>query len=200
MLDNFVWFEGIPFPSFDICYETIKDVRDNFVINDDDVFTVGYPKSGNNWVVEIICLIISKGNPKWSQSVPIWDRSPWIETDYGHKLISEAERPLLSSSHLPFQLFPKSFFSSKAKVIYIMRNPRDILVSGFHFWNSFKSNSDVTSLEQYSERFLQGNVPWGSWFEHVRGWLSMRGRENFLVLTYEEMQKESLGIGRLTSL
>ncbi|XP_004648460.1 bile salt sulfotransferase-like isoform X5 [Octodon degus] len=166
MLDNFVWFEGIPFPSFDICYETIKDVRDNFVINDDDVFTVGYPKSGNNWVVEIICLIISKGNPKWSQSVPIWDRSPWIETDYGHKLISEAERPLLSSSHLPFQLFPKSFFSSKAKVIYIMRNPRDILVSGFHFWNSFKSNSDVTSLEQYSERFLQGNGVSGDWKTH----------------------------------
>ncbi|XP_023564349.1 bile salt sulfotransferase-like isoform X3 [Octodon degus] len=173
MLDNFVWFEGIPFPSFDICYETIKDVRDNFVINDDDVFTVGYPKSGNNWVVEIICLIISKGNPKWSQSVPIWDRSPWIETDYGHKLISEAERPLLSSSHLPFQLFPKSFFSSKAKVIYIMRNPRDILVSGFHFWNSFKSNSDVTSLEQYSERFLQGN----GHKEQYRENLSISGEE-----------------------
>ncbi|XP_023564350.1 bile salt sulfotransferase-like isoform X4 [Octodon degus] len=60
---------------------------------------------------------LNQGNPKWSQSVPIWDRSPWIETDYGHKLISEAERPLLSSSHLPFQLFPKSFFSSKAKDI-----------------------------------------------------------------------------------
>lgn len=97
------------------------------------------------------------------------------------------------SSHLPFHLFPKSFFSSKAKVIYVIRNPRDVLVSGFYFWNAYLHTQKAESLEQYLHWFLQGLVPWGSWFEHVRGWMSLRGRENFLVLSYEELQKDIRG-------
>ncbi|EGW11405.1 Alcohol sulfotransferase A [Cricetulus griseus] len=34
-------------------------------------------------------------------------------------------------------------------------------------------------------------VPFGSWFEHTRGWLSMRGSENFLLLSYEDMKKDT---------
>ncbi|MBZ3889191.1 3-alpha-hydroxysteroid sulfotransferase [Sciurus carolinensis] len=33
------------------------------------------------------------------------------------------------------------------------------------------------------------SVPYGSWFEHIRGWMSMRHRENVLLLSYEELQK-----------
>ena len=75
-------------------------------------------------MIEIISLIQTKGNPKWIQSVPIWERSPWIETSYGYELLINKEGPRLISSHLPFHLFPKSFFSSKAKVsVQCLRNP-----------------------------------------------------------------------------
>ncbi|XP_005414987.1 PREDICTED: 3-beta-hydroxysteroid sulfotransferase-like [Chinchilla lanigera] len=193
MSDQYVWFEGVPFPSKYLKCEIIKEVRDKFVLQDEDIFTVAYPKSGINWVIEIVCLINSKGDPKWSQSVPIWYRSPWIETKDGNELINGKERPMFISSHLPFHLFPKSFFSSKAKVIYVIRNPRDVLVSGFYFWNAYLHTQKAESLEQYLHWFLQGLVPWGSWFEHVRGWMSLRGRENFLVLSYEELQKDIRG-------
>ena len=72
--------------------------------------------SGTNWLIEIVCLIQSKGNPQWIQSVPIWERSPWVETKMGYPILINQEGPRLISSHLPFHLFPKSFFSSKAKV------------------------------------------------------------------------------------
>ena len=72
--------------------------------------------SGTNWLIEIVCLIQTKGNPKWIQSVPVWDRSPWVETEIGYPILINQEGPRLISSHLPFHLFPKSFFSSKAKV------------------------------------------------------------------------------------
>ena len=32
-------------------------------------------------------------------------------------------------------------------------------------------------------------VPFGSWFDHIKGWSRMKGKENFLFITYEEMQQ-----------
>ncbi|CAH7397560.1 Sult2a7 [Phodopus roborovskii] len=151
---------------------------------------------GTNWLVETVSLIQSKGNPECVQSMPVWERSPWIETEIGQKYLISNERPPLLISHLPFHLFPKSFFHSKAKVIYVMRNPRDVLVSGYFFWSKSNLVKNADSLSTYFEWFLKGNVAYGSWFEHIRGWLSMRGSENFLLLSYEDMKKVNLGYTR----
>ncbi|XP_047393799.1 sulfotransferase 2A1-like isoform X2 [Sciurus carolinensis] len=175
MTYEFLWFEGLPFPDSGFSSEVIKEACTKFVIKDEDTVTVSYPKSGDT---------------KWIQSVPIWERSPWIETDRGYKLLKENERPNFLSSHLPFHLFPKSLFTSKAKVLYLMRNPKDVLASGYYFWATSKFSIKPESLEQYFKWFIQGNVPYGSWFEHIRGWMSMRHRENVLLLSYEELQKD----------
>ncbi|MXQ92938.1 hypothetical protein E5288_WYG017591 [Bos mutus] len=50
-----------------------------------------------------------------------------------------------------------SFFKSKAKVIYLIRNPRDVLVSGYFFWRIAKFVKRPQSLEQYFEWFVEGN-------------------------------------------
>ncbi|XP_039322135.1 sulfotransferase 2A1 [Saimiri boliviensis] len=191
MSDDFLWFEGIPFPNTGVQPEILRKVHDEFVIKDEDVITVTYPKSGTNWLVEILCLIHSKGDPKWIQSVPIWERSPWVETENGYKILSEKEGPRLISSHLPIQLFPKSAFSSKAKMIYLLRNPKDVLVSGYFFWKQMTFVKKPKSWEQYFEWFCQGHVIYGSWFDQIQGWMSMREKKNFLLLSYEELKKDT---------
>ncbi|KAM5133149.1 sulfotransferase 2A1-like [Callospermophilus lateralis] len=190
MTDDYLWFEGLPFLVIGYRYEVIKEVCAQFVIKDEDIVTVSYPKSGSHWLIEILCLIHSKGDTKWIRSVPIWERAPWLESEDGYKLLKEREGPRLLASHLPFHLFPKSFFTSKAKVIYIMRNPKDVLVSGYYYWTITNFSKKPESLEQYFKWFLQGYVPYGSWFEHIRGWMSMRHRKNVLLLSYEELQKD----------
>ncbi|CAO2626955.1 Sulfotransferase 2A1 [Lemmus lemmus] len=121
-MSDYLWFEGIPFPSSSYNRETLEN-RDKIVIRDEDTVILSYPKSGTNWMIEIVCLIQTKGNPKWTQSVPIWERSPWLEIPYGYELLINMEGPRLISSHLPIHLFPKSFFSSKAKVsVQCLRN------------------------------------------------------------------------------
>ncbi|XP_053460727.1 sulfotransferase 2A1-like isoform X2 [Nycticebus coucang] len=191
MANDNLWYEGIPFPRVNFKLEILRKAQEEFMVEDDDVVTVTYPKSGTNWLIEILCLIHSKGDTKWIQSVPIWKHSPWIETQYGFASANKMEGPRLLSSHLPIHLFPKSFFSSKAKVIYVIRNPKDIIVSGHFFWNSVNLAKKPKSMEQYLEWFLEGNVPYGSWFDHVRGWVSMRERENFLMLSYEELKQDT---------
>ncbi|KAB0381517.1 hypothetical protein FD755_003434 [Muntiacus reevesi] len=188
MTGQCVWFEGIPFPSMGFPSEHLREVQENFIIKDEDVLLLTYPKSGTNWLIETVCLIHSKGDPKWIQSVPIGERAPWAEAFRGYNLLKDKEGPRFITSHLPVQLFPRSFFKSKAKMIYLIRNPRDVLVSGYFFWRSAKLVKKPQSLEQYFEWFIQGNVVFGSWFDHTRGWMSMRDKENFLILRYEEMK------------
>ncbi|XP_076427907.1 sulfotransferase 2A2-like isoform X4 [Peromyscus maniculatus bairdii] len=192
-MSAYFWFEGIPLSTIVYKREIIEESRDKFVIRDEDTVILSYPKSGTNWLKETVCLIQTKGNPKWIQSVPIWERSPWIETQKGFPILINKEGPRLMSSHLPFHLFPKSFFRSKAKVIYIIRNPKDILVSGYFFQRNTNLIDNPESLGTYIEWFLKGNVPYGSWFEHTRDWLSMRENDNFLLLSYEDMKKLPIG-------
>ncbi|XP_005372257.1 bile salt sulfotransferase 1-like, partial [Microtus ochrogaster] len=156
-MSDYLWFEGIPFPAVGIEKEILGEIGDKFVVRDEDTIMLTYPKSGTNWLIEIVCLIQTKGNPKWIQSVPIWERSPWVESQIGYPTLINQEGPRLISSHLPFHLFPKSFFSSKAKMIYVIRNPRDVLVSGYFFFHKTNLVKNAGSLIKYFEWFLKGN-------------------------------------------
>ncbi|XP_052026528.1 probable alcohol sulfotransferase isoform X2 [Apodemus sylvaticus] len=166
MMSEYTWFEGIAFSTKVIKKETLENIRNKFVVKEEDLIILTYPKSGTNWLVEIVCLIQTKGDPKWIQSVPIWDCSPWLEADYGYPLIINKEVPRLFSSHLPIHLFSKSLFSSKAKVIYLIRNPRDVLVSAYFFWGKTNLVRNPGSLETYFEWFLKGNGTTGDWKNH----------------------------------
>ncbi|XP_003406683.1 sulfotransferase 2A1-like [Loxodonta africana] len=190
MASDYLWFEGIPFPQVEYRIENLRSVRDEFVVRDEDVITLSYPKSGTHWVIEIISMIHSKGDSSWVQSVPNWDRSPWIESTAGYERLKNQKGPRLFTSHLPIQLFPKSFFNSKAKAIYINRNPRDVITSGFYYWRTIKHVRNPDTFEQFFEWFLQGNVTFGSWFDHINGWLQMRGKENFMIISYEELHQD----------
>ncbi|KAK7802635.1 hypothetical protein U0070_020086, partial [Myodes glareolus] len=155
-MPNYNWFEGIPFRAIRFKKEIIEEIHNNFVMRDEDTVIVTYPKSGTHWLIEIVCLIQTKGNPKWIQSVPIWERSPWIDTQSGYSILINKEGPRLITSHLPLHLFPKSFFSSKAKILYLIRNPRDVLVSSYFFWGKTNLIKNPESLRTYFEWFLKG--------------------------------------------
>lgn len=191
MTQKNLWYEGIAFPFVGFNPELVRKAYKEFVVNEEDVLTVTYPKSGTNWLIEILSLIRSKGDPTWIQSVPIWARSPWVETENGFEDLKTMESPRLISTHLPIRLFPKSIHTTKGKVIYLMRNPRDILVSGYYFWSYVKFVENPKSLQEYFESFLDGNVVYGSWFDHVHGWLSLRDQKNFLLLCYEELKQDT---------
>ncbi|XP_072463318.1 sulfotransferase 2A1-like isoform X2 [Notamacropus eugenii] len=198
MSSKYINFEGIKFPWLS-SIKSLSFSKDEFVVKNNDVIVVTYPKSGSNWVIEIISLIYCKGDTTWVQSVPPWDRFPWIETEVGQKLFfkessgkNEVNGPRFYSSHLPIQLFPKSYFHSKAKIIYVMRNPRDVVVSFYYFTRMAKFYEHIESFSELLEMFSQGNVPFGSWFDHIRGWLSLKDNENFLILTYEELLHDML--------
>ncbi|XP_010945417.2 sulfotransferase 2B1 [Camelus dromedarius] len=182
-------YKGIPFPVGIYSPESIS-IAENADVQDDDIFIVTYPKSGTNWMIEIISLILKDGDPSWIHSVPIWKRSPWCEAIMGAFSLPDQPSPRLMSSHLPIQLFTKDFFNSKAKVIYMGRNPRDVVVSLYHYSKIARQLKDPGTPDQFLQNFLKGEVQFGSWFNHIKGWIRMQGKENFLFITYEELQQD----------
>ncbi|XP_006868454.1 PREDICTED: sulfotransferase family cytosolic 2B member 1 [Chrysochloris asiatica] len=190
---DYFWYKGIPFPLGIYSPESIS-IAENFPdVREDDIFIVTYPKSGTNWMIEIVSLILKDGDPSWIRSVPIWERAPWCETIMGAFSLPDQPIPRLRSSHLPIQLFTKAFFNSKAKVIYLSRNPRDVAVSLYYYSKIAGQLKDPGKPDQFLQDFLNGEVQFGSWFDHIKGWIRMQGKENFLFITYEELHQDLLG-------
>ncbi|XP_069804567.1 sulfotransferase 2B1-like [Dendropsophus ebraccatus] len=184
----------ICFASLIYSKERLQYLENEFEVRDDDVFLVSYPKSGTTWMIEILSLIRRSGDFTWCREVPNFMRIPWLDVSgIGEKLVDGCESPRFLASHLPIQCFPKSFFSSKAKIIYIARNPKDVLVSLYHFAHMSYVVKKPNGFDEFMEDFLQGRVPFGSWFEHLKGWMQMKDNKNFLFVTYEDLIQDHRG-------
>ncbi|OXB74358.1 UNVERIFIED_CONTAM: hypothetical protein H355_002423 [Colinus virginianus] len=201
---HYVMYKGIKFPPAYNSVHSLSFAHNEFLVRDDDVFNITYPKSGTTgmaeggqrgtvWMTEILSLIRSRGRPSWSQTVLNSDRMPWFSTRLGLEAALSYPSPRLLTCHLPRHIFPKSFSHSTAKVIYTLRDPRDVVVSYFYFCQMCNSYEDPVSFEQFLRDFLNGDLPHGSWFEHVRGWMQMKDRENFFFITYEELKQDLRG-------
>ncbi|CAM5132335.1 unnamed protein product [Natator depressus] len=166
------------------------DSLEDFEIRDSDVFVVTYPKSGTVWTQNILSLIYHEGHRDGTENMEIIDRVPWLE--YNIHNIDNVHRPSprLFATHLPYYLVPRDLRNRRAKVIYVARNPKDVVVSYFHFSSLSVLLETIPDFNIFLERFLAGKVLPGSWLDHVSGWYTHRDDFNILFLTYEEMKKD----------
>ncbi|XP_030053668.1 sulfotransferase family cytosolic 2B member 1 [Microcaecilia unicolor] len=191
--DQYFLYDGIPFPCIAHNEESLDFARNMFQVCDDDVYSITYPKSGTTWMQELLTLIYSNGDQTLSRSVPNWERVPWIEQVSAQMYVPKLTSPRLITSHLPLQLFPKSFFTSKAKVIYTMRNPKDVCVSLYHYCQLVLFLENPQDFDVFLSSFLEGDVLLGSWFDHVQSWLGTKDQVNILFQTYEELLQDLRG-------
>jgi hypothetical protein len=53
-------------------------------------------------------------------------------------------------------------------------------------------------MDEFFRRFMAGRVPYGSWFEHVAGWLRNEDRLDVLFVDYEELSADlEAGVKRI---
>ncbi|XP_035679887.1 sulfotransferase 1C2A-like [Branchiostoma floridae] len=77
------------------------------------------------------------------------------------------------------------------KIISIMRNPKDIAISYYHF--ATRLNFNKNDWETFAGDFLNGRWQYGDLYHHVLGWWQMRDDPHFLFLKYEDMKKDNKG-------
>ncbi|XP_078503005.1 amine sulfotransferase-like [Lissotriton helveticus] len=159
-------------------------------IRDTDVFQVTYPKSGTVWMQQILTLIYNEGYRNGTEDIQSIDQVPWIEYNIKHVDHTKRPSPRLITTHLTYDLVPKGLREKKGKVIYIHRNPKDILTSLHHFSKALVAMEAYETFEEVLDQFLAGNVTANSWFDHVKGWYEHSNEFNILFLVYEEMVKD----------
>ena len=78
---------------------------------------------------------------------------------------------------------------ASGRSIYLVRDPRDVAVSEYHFDRKKKYIAAETTLEQFIQPFLAGETSsYGSWWEHAASWIGPRyGNPAFLLVRYEDL-------------
>uniref|UniRef100_A0A668A6N6 Sulfotransferase n=1 Tax=Myripristis murdjan TaxID=586833 RepID=A0A668A6N6_9TELE len=180
-------YKGVFLPTALHSPESLK-YYEEFSFRPDDIIVVTYPKSGTTWSQEILPLILSGGDAAAIETLPNWDRVPWLE-ELRACVLDLEQRPSrrVFATHFHYNMMPPSFFKTKPQVIYIMRNPKDVFTSSFHYYGMASYLVNPGTQKEFLHKFLDGKIMFGSWFDHIKGWLNAEDQERILYIAYEEM-------------
>lgn len=145
----------------------------------DDIFIVSYPKSGNTWVRFLIGNLLYQDEPITFSNIEL--KVPDIYQNSNRKLL-RISPPRILKSH--------EFFDPRyKKVIYLVRDPRDVAVSYYYHCIKFRVIKQEVKIDRFINQFLKGEIDdFGSWEKNVRSWLGARnGDPDFLLLRYEDI-------------
>ena len=151
----------------------------NFFVHPDDTFLVSYPKSGSTWARFLLAAL---ANPTETVSFANIDSILPSISSRSKRDLRNQPRPRLIKSH--------EYFDARYKnVIYVVRDPRDVVLSQYRFFLKRGAIDDGYALDRFVSRFMTGDLnDYGSWGENVGSWLAARnGSSRFLLLRYEEM-------------
>ncbi|XP_017841408.2 sulfotransferase 1C2A [Drosophila busckii] len=96
--------------------------------------------------------------------------------------------PRLIKSHLPAQLLPRQLWQQKRKIIYVARNPKDCVVSSFHFVNG--SGLWKGDFDTFVDDFINNKILYTSYWTHIVDFWRMRHEPHIFFVTYEQMKRD----------
>jgi hypothetical protein len=159
----------------------------NFAVYPDDTFVVSYPRSGNTWTRFLIANLV---HPHEDVTFTNIEKLIPDTSSQSNRALKATPRPRIIKTH-------EYFDHRYPKVIYIVRDPRDVVLSYYDFQRKYMQIDDGYPLEQYVDDFVTGkliSIGWGTWDENVASWMYTRGkRDNFLLLRYEDMMRDTAG-------
>jgi hypothetical protein len=154
--------------------------ENTFVFQPDDVVIVSYPKSGSTWLRFIIANLLKPHEEVDFLGMQLSVPEISLEACRNGADFAALPSPRVMRSHA---LYNRRF----PKVIYLLRDPRDVLLSYYHHFRKFHQ-FDGTLLH-----FLRSDVRPVEWAQHVNSWIFENpGLDNLCLLRYEDMLSDTL--------
>ena len=154
-----------------------------------------YIFSGNTWIKYIIYQLhnLDKddlGGKSLTDHIPLLEYAGTFSPD---KPSDDPTR--LASSHLNFDLLKDYVVEQNMKTIHVRRDPRDVIVSYYHFYLIIKSLGPFEGTwDEFYELFKKKELLYSDVIDHVNGWLNEAQRSNILYISYEEMKNDLKGV------
>ncbi|XP_022100048.1 sulfotransferase 1A1-like [Acanthaster planci] len=176
-------------------------------VRPDDVWVVTFPKAGTTWAQEIMSCVMYDGNIEEVNKKHTAFRVLFLEMDLPefirktknlpacHEIAEEIPSPRVLKTHLPGQFLPPQMWERRPKIVYVMRNPKDLTVSYFYFMKMVNPSQDSLNetFEEFLNKMLTGDVSYGPWWDHYLFFWEKRNDPNILVLKYEDMKQDLRG-------
>ncbi|CAG5129582.1 unnamed protein product [Candidula unifasciata] len=166
-------------------YRRVKDIP----LRDDDIFLIGYPKTGCHWTWEVLSMIV-RGRGEHSTTGKLacfMEMAPPAMRD------SVQTRRILNS-HVLFEDLPAQMKEKKTKIILTFRNPKDTLVSFYHHHTSLPDVWNYAGeFQNFFPLFIKGQVDNSSFFDYYKQWdedIKKNPDQPVLVVSYEDMKED----------
>lgn len=179
------------FPFFPFDTDASQHIRDiqNLEIRPDDILIWSYAKCGNHWLWEMIRML-HRGHVDYDQRTKEAHTTDFMTPD----MLKELPSPRPLNSHFLHRHLPRQIFEKKTKTIILHRDPKDVAVSWYHHMigteGLFPYNGD---FPDFLDLYLEGTVPYGSWFNFERSVLqSIKEHPDLPVhhMFYEDMKED----------
>jgi hypothetical protein len=163
-----------------------NDLADrNLAVFSDDTFVVSYPRSGNTWTRFLIANLVF---PSESVTFANIERLIPDTSSQSNRALKRTPRPRIIKSHTYFD--PRY-----RRVLYIVRDPRDLVLSYYDFQRKNRQIADDYPLADFVDDFVNGRMisaDMGSWGENVASWIYTRqNHSGFLLTRYEDMKSDT---------
>src|SRR5580658_5210278 len=131
-----------------------------------DVFVMAYPKSGQNWMLQIVYQLIHHGKGEFDHihSVVPWPDAVLVSRTLRNYAIplrlatawrEAPERKRVIKTHLNWELIP---YSNEARYIAVIRDPKDVFVSFYFFARNNLLGRAMPSVSAVYRAFLEGKI------------------------------------------
>ncbi|XAR51617.1 hypothetical protein NMG60_11006294 [Bertholletia excelsa] len=184
--------------------------RSEFEARNNDIILASSMKTGTTWLKALIPSIIAVSdsgagddssdpliNHHPNELMPSLEVQVFAENSTYNLADGISSQQRLFRTHVPYEMLPESVKTSGCKIVYVTRNPKDVVVSLWHFMNERNKALDLplTPLEEIFENFCRGVHLFGPFHDHVlRYWKeSVKRPEKILFLKYEEMKRDPAG-------
>ena len=141
-------------------------------------------------------LLLNECNFEEAKTTNLDDRTFFLEKKHTTTTREPSQRnatsaPHVIQTHLRYDLLERAITEGQPKGIVVLRNPKDVLVSQYHFYRMNKKVGPFTGTwDEFFEMFQNKELHLGFWFDHICSWWQQRNNTNFFFVKYEAMKKD----------